>query len=158
MRRMFAFFIFLGMVLTIFVGCQSADNTLINVPLSQETKDAVDRAVLDLGCSGIYWDFPQFYYGTINGCIIVNGNNLDYMHVAMFCKIKVGDYEFCWGNPIDLYAFKDGKACTLEDAYREGWLNDNHIQQLYDHHENFRTNYGKYLMEWRAAREETQGD
>lgn len=158
MKRIYSFFVLLIIVLTIVAGCRSTDDCLCNVPLSQETKDAVDRAILtDLGYPGIYWDFPGYYYGTINNCIIVNNINPDSMYLTVIWKRVVGNCVFWWGHPIELFVFKDGEACTLSDAYSRGWLNDEHIQQIYDHHEDFRANYTQYFTAWRSEQEKNQG-
>lgn len=162
MKKRLALFVVLTIVLTFFAGCQTpivADpNVLTKVSLSQETKAAVDKAVLlDCDSLGIEWDFAKLYYGTINGWIVVNNDDYDAMHAAVFWKTKVGNYEFEWGHPIKLLVFKDGEAYTLEDAYSNGWLNDDHIRQIYDYHKDLRDNYGKYLKEWLASQKETQG-
>ena len=149
MKRLSSIVIILVLLLTIFAGCQSSDDLLRKESLSKETQDVVDTAIIrDCGGREISWDFPGYYYGTINNCIIVNDINPESMHLTVACKISVGDYAFEWGFPIKLYAFKDGEACTLGEAYSRGWLNDEHIQQIYEHHEDFRTNYNEYFGKW----------
>ena len=157
MKKVIASVILLAMVVTVFVGCQTSQveatdpNVLTNVSLSQETKDAIDKAVLALGSAKIDWDFAKYYYGTINGCVIVNNDSYAVTHPSALWETKVGNLTFSWGHPIEIYVFKDGEAHALADAYNKGWLKDTHILQIYECHEEFRTNYVKYFMEWSAA-------
>ena len=156
MRKICAIIALVAIALSLFAGCQSAGvapvdpDVLNHAALSQETMDAVDRAIRDIDPSfvKVEWDFQRFCYGTINGCVIVNVDRFGMMHPAIIWSTKVGDYVFLWDHPTVLYAFKDGEVCTLSDAYQKGWLNDEHIRQLYDYHEDLCENFPKYFKEY----------
>ncbi len=156
MKKICAIIALAAIALSLFAGCQSAGvasvdpNILNHAILSQETKDAVDRAIraIDPGFVNVEWDFQRLCYGTINDCIVVNTEKIGDMHPAVLWRTKVGNYVFEWGHPTELYVYKDGKACTLSDAYKKGWLNDDHIRQLYDHHEDLRESFSEYLKEY----------
>ncbi len=71
------------------------------------------------------------YYGTFAGYYIVVTPFYDTAGGSIEGHESVGNYTFSFGMQFDMFAYKDGVAVWLNDAYEDGLLSDEQIGQIY---------------------------
>ena len=146
MKKAVAVFALLAMILPLFTACRSVDLTLSFEPLSDEAKALInDRVERDwerkVDWDGTGWYEP--YYGTINGFAVVQAskgylyNNSGYTGVAGY-GFKAEGYLF------ELYAYRDGLVCTLQEAYANDWLTKEQIGIIHERHQEIHAEWLRY--------------
>ena len=159
MKKVFAILIILAMSLSFFAGCQSANpdatqptgsidpNVLSVVPLTAEVRKEIHDVLLGVGENVVLSENPKEgdgYYGIINECIVVRGN--DGVIDVNSC-IRVADCTFVNGTSFRIFVYRDGEICELQEAYDEGWLTEEHIQQLEVRHSEVQDERFKAIVE-----------
>lgn len=70
------------------------------------------------------------YYGELSdGSLVLNthlGGSLDFWR-----EVPLGDYKYSYGGGEEAYIYKDHTFCFLLDAYEEGMLSDEIMEELY---------------------------
>ena len=149
MKRFFALLVITIMLLSCFTGCKVfyGPNNLYRESLSDEVKTKIRTKVLLLEYDDlIYWDGTDPYYGTINDCIIVRVLPYGQMFVPeQRGHIEIAGYNFETPKPIRLYAYRDDEACELKEAYERGWLTKEHIEEIYERHNEIYADWVKKL-------------
>jgi len=72
------------------------------------------------------------YYGTYNGYVILLDEG-DYT----WKSLKIGETEFRYRSPFQLYAYRDGKLYSLRTVYEDGKVTDGQIAQILKKHTEF---------------------
>ena len=72
------------------------------------------------------------YYGDFNGYTIIFRYYTS-MITSDGLRVIAG-YEFRHPEQFQIYAYKDGEFHALEDAYQNGWLTDEQIEEIYNIH------------------------
>ena len=165
-RKLCLLIVLAVMILTLIPACQSPNtdttpsteptkptepidpNVLSTVPLTQEVCKEISE-ILNVNlenypkrCPG-----PVWYYGTINGCIVIFEETQ--LHAEWY--IRVADCEFRYHSSFLILVYRDGEGCTLEEAYDKGWLNEAHVKQIEERHP-------KVLEEMKQAQEDSPND
>ena len=137
MKKLFVFVTLLTIAVSLLAGCQlfQDPNTLSKKPLTEEVKaDIKNKIVLKydkiINWDGKDWNEP--YYGTFDDCIIVQCTWMSLGGGNLYPDID--GYKFATPNPAQLYVYRNGEVCTLEEAYEEGWLTKTQIGVLVDRH------------------------
>ena len=143
MKKVISLVALLAMTLSLFTGCQEPydPNKLYTDLPSKEVCKEIYVTFLDMGtwAYGLYFESIygdesinyQWYYGTINGYIIIFGEPAD---VCVSSRMTVADCVFEYGTPFKIYAYRDGEVWTLREAYEEGLLTKDHIKLLEERH------------------------
>lgn len=161
MKQVFACFVLLAIVVTMFAGCQEPydPNKLYTDIPSQEVCKEMYLLLLDMGeqvdgvdYSNFHSDFT-WYYGTINGCIVAFGvpGQIDATRY-----ITVAGCTFRYGSSFKIFVYRDGEACELEEAYEQEWLTEEHIQKLEVRHVELMEERHKAIEEAFQKRQESQ--
>ena len=127
----------LTLVIGYFVFSDTAALTL--EPLSDELKTKIRNRIILAYDDYISWDVTEEmsvpYYGTINDCIIIQiAGGSSRGHGKWGSQIKIAGYAFETPDQIQLYAYRNGEACTLEEAYERGWLTKWQIGKILERH------------------------
>lgn len=70
------------------------------------------------------------YYGTYNDYIILfRATSLDQVQISV-----IGNSQFTYGSSFVLYAYKDETFYKLGDIYEEGFLSEEDISNIAEHH------------------------
>lgn len=149
MKRFTALFLILTMAIVL-AGCQESynPNVLYDDPLSEELKQEITSVFLWEHDKSFGWDRIDPCLGTINSCVIL----IDRASVTMdYWTETIADCVFEWGQPVELYAFRNGEICYLREAYEHGWLTKEHIQLIYAKHEEIGQNWEQISLEWYLA-------
>ena len=77
------------------------------------------------------------YYGTFNGYQIIFCAKEPLLHVPGVAdsSVLIGGWSFTYPETFFLFAYRDGTAVLLQDAYRDGWISYEQlrlIHQCYD--------------------------
>ena len=143
MKKVISLVILVAMTSSLFVGCQEPydPNKLYTDLPSKEVCKEIYLTFQDMGtwACGLYFESIygdkninyQWYYGTINGYIIILSEPGD---VCVACQMKVADCTFEYGYPFEIYAYKDGQVWVLQEAYEKGLLTKDHIKLLEERH------------------------
>lgn len=166
MKKVFALFVILTIFLSLVAGCQfpnanSPDpNVLYDDPLSEELRQKISNAFI-LQCDRIIvWDHygsdevPSYwnpYYGIINNCVVFRQTHGVQWGIPQKTFLEIAGYTFEWKDQFDLYAYREGEACELKEAYERGWLTNVQIGKIHERHKEM---YAMYLN----AQEEAKDD
>ena len=159
MKRWLPSIIFLSVALVIFICCQFAEpNILWEEPLSEADQKHLSVAVREQCGSegGVYWnghlEYDNPYYGTINNCTIVRVEYQIDIDILNFGRFEAAGYTFYWVDQPELYAYRDGEVCRLDEAYENGWLTKAQIGKIYEKHEKYISmmpeDYQAYFRAW----------
>lgn len=175
MKKVFILFMLLTMLLTLLAGCQSSGtditvpsddstkpvdpNVLSLEPLSQELCEEINAVFLEnWDINGDLTSYPEYYngywyYGTVNGCIVIFGE----AQLTAERSLTVADYVFSYPMWFNIYVYKDGECCYLEEAYDKGWLTNEHIAQLHERHGEIAAEIDQAYDAWLQSQKEAQG-
>lgn len=92
---------------------------------SGDQKQAISDALLSQQKISVDWDAFYTYYGMINGCTVLMTAERE--GEPSYRTLTVADQTFEWQYPFGIYVYRDGTACTLEEAYEQGWLTEYNI-------------------------------
>lgn len=158
MKKVLAVVVLSSLVLTLFTGCPVSDESdvLSTEPLLDTLKEQIYYDLLMEHDTLVQWDFVDPYYGTINDCIVlIIFPAPNTMKPAVLWRQRIAGYEFEWGSPINgFYVYRDRDACTLQEAYEQGWLTEEHIGEIHERHIEYRENYPEMLEQWSKAQRE----
>ncbi len=130
--------IILALVVSLFAGCQEPydPDKLYTDPPSQEVCKEIHSTFMDRGMIifryndiGVNYDW---FYGTINGCIVAFYDSSDM--AIYFPGWEIAGYTFEYGSPFEIYVYRDGEVCLLQEAYEKGWLTKIQIGKIYERH------------------------
>lgn len=132
---------FVTVTLVVLICARFSDpNTLWQQPLSEADQQLLSEAVQEkCGKSGdVYWDTRDYeypYYGTVNRCAIVRAEYRIDLGMLNYGYYEAAGYTFYWVQKPELYAYRDGETCRLDEAYERGWLTKEQIGVIYEQHE-----------------------
>ena len=116
-------------------------NTLWIEPLSEADMQHLSDAVRE-PCDYKGWiewnDYHEYdnpYYGTINRCTVVRVEYPIELGILNWGYYEAAGYTFYWIDKPELYAYRDGEVCRLDEAYERGWLTKEQIGVIYEQHE-----------------------
>lgn len=92
---------------------------------SGDQKQAISDALLSQQKIAVDWDAFYTFYGMINGCTVLMTAERE--GEPSYRTLTVADQTFEWQYPFEIYVYRDGTACTLEEAYEQGWLTEYNI-------------------------------
>ena len=166
MKKAIVFFALAVVVLMLFSGCQTPrdPNVLFEDTPSEDQQQKINHALV-LQCDIVVnWylyedgaEYPSYwypYYGTINNCAIVRENHTEIAEIPYERTFEIAGYTFNWMYRFDLFAYRDGEACKLEEAYEKGWMTKKQIGIIHEKHQELYADWQKTLEE---ASEKTQG-
>ena len=149
MKRWFVVGALLLIALALFLWWQNTDdpNVLYEELLTEELKEEINAALIKQYDTEVNWKYKKHpCLGTINGCTIVQTPGTMPMMTA-HGVLEIAGYIFeQWGS-FDLYAYRNGEACQLQEAYEEGWLTKEQIEVIH------RKSHEYYAMETTEKRE-----
>ena len=102
--------------------------------------EAVEKKLAYIGYDAFWYDDTEVgekhiygvrYYGTFGGYNIVVAFFYDTAGGIITGYESVGSYRFSFGMQFDIFAYRDGVAVWLNDAYEDGVLSDEQIGQIY---------------------------
>lgn len=103
--------------------------------LTEAQKQDISK-VLQTQCGvGVDWNARHTYYGVNNQCVILMV--VHQQEEPSYQTAVIADQTFEWQYPFELYAYRNGEACTLQEAYGKGWvtqlgaLNIRHVNIMY---------------------------
>ena len=141
MKRITSLCAVVVVLLLVLSGCQMFldSDSLYRERLSDEEKTKIYNRILIDYNDFIYWEnvsgeSTEPYYGTINGCIILQAIRVEQLSFGPAC-IEIAGYTFKTHQPIGLYAYRNGEASTLQEAYEKGWLTKEQIGKIYEMHQ-----------------------
>ena len=182
MKKVFAIWVILSLLLTILSGCQSLgagvpmDTTpsteatepstkptetlnpdvLSLEPPSLEVRKEMRDAIWKLGITVDLTNYPA------------NCNNVWYYGTINGCIVtfkefsmnweytfRVAGYAFTNRVHFDILVYKSGEACTLREAFEKGWLTEDHIRQLHERHAAIVDEMDAAYDEWWQSQKET---
>lgn len=131
-------------------------DVLYETPLSEREKANIRSSLAKKG-QFLRWDYVDPYYGTINNCVIFVFHPKKPLQSVW--KQQISDYIFEWDSSIVLYAYRKnsydgGTICELGAAYLKGWLTKEHIETIYQKHNQYRIDFPAMLEEWTKSQEE----
>ena len=147
MKKAFSFIIVLTILLPLLTGCQTSQemDVLSIEPLSEELKTTIRNEYLIKYNADFSWDMADgksSYFGTINNCVILLPTGKDFLHgMVMHHQFEIAGHTFESNKPYDLFAYRDGEICKLEEAYEQGWLTKDHIGKIC---EKYNVDYKEY--------------
>lgn len=160
MKKILILLILSAMLLTSFVACKKEDTPDVKPPVSEDSgkdteniDDTVNIPKLDPPSDEIIEEIktswyeqhgetvewvPErnlfqgigFYYGTYKGCVIIFCNGVLNWEVT----VEIGKESFWNGCDFKIYTYKNGRFDLLEQVYEEGYLTDEDISAIADHH------------------------
>ena len=149
MKKAITVTIILILLVSFFAGCQAFrdPNTLSMESLSEEQKTTIRNKYLIKYNADFSWDLTggeTSYFGTINNCVILMplGTTLQ-PGIVMHYTFEIADHTFECYESRDLFAYREGKICTLAEAYQQGWLTKDHIGVIC---EKYNREYQEYLQ------------
>ena len=74
------------------------------------------------------------YYGRYEGAVVFCLNR----PLPMGMNITVAGERFKWGNIFLIFAYQDDEFYTLEEAYEQGVLTQDHVKQIAETHSKYR--------------------
>lgn len=74
------------------------------------------------------------YCGSYNGCIVMMFSDNETLYAQAICVVNVAGVRIQYSDSNELYAWKDGKMYTLEQAYRSGILSKSDIRNIRNIH------------------------
>lgn len=74
------------------------------------------------------------YCGSYNGCIVMMFSDNETLYLDAICVVKVAGIRIQYSDSNQLYAWKDGKMYTLEQAYGSGILSKSNIRNIRNIH------------------------
>ena len=149
-----------AMVLVLLVCAQfSVPDTLWQEPLSDADKTHLYKVVREQCCIdggwidwGDHYEYENPYYGMINHCVVVRVEYPVDMGISNFGYFEAAGYTFYWVEVPELYAYRDGELCRLDEAYEKGWLTKTQIGMIYEKHEEYISmmpeEYQAYFRAW----------
>lgn len=115
-------------------------------PLARDMEQEIEDALLTQCGVSINWDDAYTFYGTINGCVVLM--NVEPGSKPVYCNQMIAHYVFEWREPFELYVYRDGEACTLQEAYEKEWLDQGQMHQIRSRNlQDYAENYAKDLKE-----------
>ena len=139
MKKAVSVIVLLVLLISLFTGCQAPyDSNKLYTELPSE--EVFEEMFIALSYKNYYVDLRKYpescphgewSYGTINDCIVAGATTADIGGVTV---ITIADYVFEYGRPFHIFVYKDGEGCTLQEAYEQGWLTKEHIEQLHVRH------------------------
>ena len=158
MKKVILGIVLFALTFSVLIGCSAPavtprnPNVLYDDPLSNEQKAQISDALSAQRVGYVDWNRIDPCLGTINDCVILINRN-----VSVACVVwgeEIADCVFEWGNPAALYAYRDGEACYLREAYEKGWLTKAHIRLVHAKHEEIRENWGQITTDWINSQKE----
>ena len=70
------------------------------------------------------------YCGSYNGCIVMMFSDNETFYLDAICVVNVAGVRIQYNDSNELYAWKDGKMYTLEQAYGSGILSKSDIRNI----------------------------
>lgn len=137
MKRIFALVLSCLILISLFCGCQAAQEELPAVP--KDKREPIRQAFMEMLNSPytVWFDegygFGMFYLGECNG--------YDVVYKSMVCftteenpvhQLVLGEVTIENACTSDLWTYKDGKLVRLEEVFREGKIDRTQIQVLKD--------------------------
>ena len=74
------------------------------------------------------------YCGSYNGCIVMMFSDNETLYLDAICVVNVAGVRIQYSDSNQLYAWKDGKMYTLEQAYGSGILSKSNIRNIRNIH------------------------
>lgn len=156
MKKACAAILLVTIILHVFVGCQAPrdPNVLYDEPLSDKLKKEISATFLKEYGSEFNWDEIKPCLGTINECtiLIIRASSIFFETY----KNTIEGFDFDYAGKINLYAYRDGKVCKLQEAYENGWLTKEHIGQIHAKYVEIEENWAVYYQEWLDQKEAYQ--
>ena len=115
------------------LGC-SANNR----SLSAKEKESLSAIWSNAGNEPLVWlddngEYGAVYYGKYADCHILMVQEPPVVVTVMFHEYVAGR-KFDCSRPFALYAIRDDQVYSLKDAYEQGLLTDEHIQEIHEFH------------------------
>lgn len=117
-----------------------AEKTDINA-LDSERLLSIKQAYLDMRQETGYPEsmttddvYLEEYCGSYHGCEVVMLTDNETAYAQAVQIVKVAGVRICYRDANELYAWKDGKIYTLNQAYQEGFLKRSDIRKIRDIH------------------------
>ncbi len=103
-------------------------------PPTEQLKEEISSAFSAQYAIAVDWDYAYTFYGTINGCAILM--IVDQKDERVHCTKKIivsssgREEPFEWLAPFELYAYRNGEVCTLQEAFDKEWLSRVYIEHI----------------------------
>ncbi len=78
--------------------------------------------------------YVEEYCGSYHGTVVMMLTDNETVYAQAVKIVKVAGVHICYRNANELYAWKEGKIYTLEEAYRAGILKKSDIRTIRDTH------------------------
>ena len=86
------------------------------------------------------------YYGTFNGYHIILYSYERITQDVWLITKKIGEYQFLYLDPFQLFAYKDGTVIPLSEAYEKGYVSESQMGEIYQCYERYRQEI--YFPNW----------
>ena len=138
MKKLCSLLLVICLLTGLFSGCTASNRTL-----SDFQKDMISEAVHRLDGYSVSWTVA-YYYGKFDGYhVLLNPGGL-----MTAQSEEIGEYTFHYTSGFHMYAYKLGKAYSLQDAYEQDLISDEAMAQIYAaHQEMLREKFPPFLDE-----------
>ena len=129
------------LLLSIVSGCGEKKQTMLTI--SGALKEEVGNAWLEERGREISWyeaGGSNRYYGTYGEAVAIFSPGI----TDAIWEINVAGESLMWHSGFSISVYKEGKFCSLEEAYENGILTQENVKSIADYHGWFVKTYDKW--------------